>query len=73
MSWQKFPDTKPSLNKQEEVVFYAKPYEWLPGVFTPKGCFGAEQDKFEWHNSQGDGKYYLIENVVAYIVLPPPL
>jgi hypothetical protein len=73
MNWQKFPDTKPSLDHQAEVVFYKKPYEWLTGIFTPKGRFGAKQDMFEWHDSQGDDKCHLIENVIAYIILPEPL
>lgn len=42
-------------------------------IFTPKGRFGAKQDMFEWHDSQGDDKCHLIENVIAYIILPEPL
>lgn len=71
LEWTKVSDKLPSTNEQVEVVFYAKPFEWWTGIFTPKGKY-SDHHKFEYHQHWGDDKYHEIENVTNYIILPSP-
>lgn len=70
--WISVEDKLPSENIQVEVVFYAKPYEWYTGMFTPKGLFGREFDVFEYHDHQGDDRYHEVLNVTHWIEIPKP-
>jgi len=70
--WTSVKDGFPSKTKQVEVVFYAKPFEWWTGIFTPKGIFGYEENTFEYHQHYGDDKYHKVENVIFWMPLPEP-
>jgi hypothetical protein len=69
-AWISVDDRLPE--SQVEVVFYAKPFEWFTGMFTPKGFFGREKHTFEYHQHWGDDGYHEIENVTHWMPLPEP-
>ena len=62
-NWIKVEDELPK--KQTEVVFYAKPFEWWCGLFTPG-------TGFEYHQHWGDDGYHKVEGVTHYMPLPDP-
>jgi hypothetical protein len=72
MEWKSIKkDGYPSETNQVEVVFYAKPYEWWAGMFTPAGDY-SESPVFQYHQHWGDDKYYTVENVTHWLLLPQP-
>lgn len=70
MKWIKVEDQLPG--DQIEVVFYANPFEWWTGMFTPKKYLGCAHDRFEYHQHWGDDIYHEIENVTHWLPLPKP-
>lgn len=72
MEWISVKDRLPPSTKQSEVVFFAKPYAWQAGMFTPKGFCGQKEDVFQYHQHWGDDGYHLVENVTHWLPLPAP-
>ncbi|MCB0781042.1 MAG: hypothetical protein KDC03_16220 [Flavobacteriales bacterium] len=69
MEWKSVTDCLP--DHQCEVVFYAKPFEWWAGIFTPdNGKF--PNPGFAYHQHWGDDEYHAIDGVTHYIELPYP-
>ena len=61
--WIKVEDKLPE--KQTEVVFYAKPFEWWAGLYTPG-------EGFAYHQHWGDDIYHTVEDVTHWMPLPEP-
>lgn len=57
---------------QTEIVFYASPYAWETGVFTPAGHCGQEDNVFQCHNHRGDDGYHTVVGVTHWMPLPKP-
>ena len=72
MKWNKYPETKPSNDKQVEVLFYANAYEWFTGVYTPPNFLGKYEECFQFHDHQGDDKYHTVESVKYWLEIPKP-
>jgi hypothetical protein len=72
MKWISVNEKLPSKTEQVEVVFYANPYEWWTGVFTPAGIFNSKDNVFQYHQHWGDDKYHTISNVTHWLPLPEP-
>lgn len=70
--WISVEDRLPSETKQIEVVFYASPYAWQTGLFTPDGFCGQEGDVFQRHDHMGDDCYHTVEGVTHWMALPKP-
>lgn len=74
--WISVNDRLPSTDKQVEVVFYANPYAWETGLFTPRGFFDSTSqydDVFERYEHHGDCDFYeRVENVTHWMPLPAP-
>jgi len=72
MNWISVKDKLPDQPGQSEVVFYAKPFEWWTGVYTPGGHYGYQKGIFEYHQHWGDDEYHEVENVTHWMSLPDP-
>lgn len=57
------PVTERLPEKQIEVVFYARKYEWFTGMYTPS------RKTFDWYDVAND-RYVRIDNVTHWMPLP---
>jgi len=66
--WISVIEKLPSKTEQEEVVFYAKRFDWLTGMFTPVGFRGEKDNVFQMYNGVTD-EYITIHGVTHYMIL----
>ena len=66
--WISVSEKLPSKTEQEEVVFYAKRFDWLTGMFTPIGFKGEKDNIFQMYNRVTD-EYITIHGVTHYMIL----
>ncbi len=72
--WISVEDRLPSKSQQVEVVFYAEPYAWETGLFTPANFYGSTQfdDVFDRYVHDAECDYYeKVEGVTHWLALPP--
>ena len=72
MNWVSVKDRYPDSGKQTEVLFYANPYEFWTGLYTPKGYAGETGGCFQYHQHWGDDSYHTIKNVTHWMEIPVP-
>ena len=68
--WISVKTQLPDQKKQSEVIFYAAPYEFRTGMYTPGGLLNRETGVFEYHQWWGDDCYYETEDVTHWMPLP---
>jgi hypothetical protein len=70
--WISVEDKLPSEDRQIEVVFYARPFEWFTGIFSPSNFNDGMGGVFEHHDHQGDDMYHEVKDVTHWMPLPEP-